>query len=100
MSKLQTREVTWQEHDDAGRPVTRSFDVRYEWVDGEAIIDGIWTNEDIFDLLTCPATPKLLLDTIKREIEDYEEAFAERLEWEDFDNRRVDLLYDRRKDKV
>lgn len=100
MSRLQTREVTWREHDDAQRIILRSFDVRYEWDDGEVIIDGIWTDEDIYDLLMCPASSKLLLDKIRREIEDTEEWRAERVEMEDLSNKRADLLYDRRKDRV
>lgn len=98
MSKLQTHEICWQEYDDAQRIVWRSFDVRYEW-DGEGVvIDGIWTNEDIYDLLTCPDTPKLLFTKIKTEIEDYEKNRKEELDRKDLTNLQEDLIYDRRKD--
>lgn len=98
MSKLQTREIGWQEYDDAQRIVWRSFDVRYEWDDGEVVIDAICTNEDIYDLLTCPNTSKLLLTKIKTEIENYEKDREEELNREDLANLQEDLIYDRRKD--
>lgn len=98
MSELKNKEIWWTDWDDAGRRIHRSFDVEYQMVGDEVDISGVWTDEDIYDLLICPETGRLLFARLKAEIQDYKEEKQEELEKADRRNRLADMAYDERRD--